>query len=62
VAVQVAKNISVELAVVLPSAVVYAPDTTLITVDWRFVRQWSLATTVGDGGTTIFDVVWRHRY
>jgi translocation and assembly module TamB len=63
VEVQVAKDISVQLAVVLgqpPPGV--NPDRTLLTLDWRFASRWSLATTIGDAGTTIFDLLWRKRY
>jgi hypothetical protein len=38
------------------------PDTTLVTFNWRFLRKWSLLTTVGNTGTSILDVVWQHRY
>ncbi|HEY6458697.1 MAG TPA: translocation/assembly module TamB domain-containing protein [Polyangiaceae bacterium] len=61
--VQIAKALSIELAVVLgqpPPGV--NPDHTLVTLDWRFMSKWSLATTVGDAGTTIFDLLWQHRY
>jgi len=63
VEVQVAKDISVQLAIVLgqpPPGV--NPDTTLLTLDWRFITNWSLSTTVGNAGTTIFDLLWQHRY
>ncbi len=63
VEIQIARDISLELAVVLgqpPPGV--NPDHTLLTVDWRFATRWSLASTVGDAGTTIFDVLWRKRY
>jgi translocation and assembly module TamB len=63
VEIQVARDISLQLAVVVgqpPPGV--NPDRTLLTVDWRFVSRWSLASTVGDAGTTIFDVLWRKRY
>jgi autotransporter translocation and assembly factor TamB len=63
VEVQIAKDISVQLAVVLgqpPPGV--NPDHTLLTVDWRFLTKWSLASTVGDAGTTIFDLLWQRRY
>jgi translocation and assembly module TamB len=63
VEVQVAKDISVQLAVVLgqpPPGV--NPDRTLLTLDWRFANRWSLATIIGDAGTTIFDLLWRKRY
>lgn len=61
--VQIAKDISVQIAVVLgqpPPGV--NPDHTLLTLDWRFASKWSLASTVGDAGTTIFDLLWRKRY
>lgn len=61
--VQIAKDVSVQIAVVLgqpPPGV--NPDHTLLTLDWRFMSKWSLASTVGDAGTTIFDVLWRKRY
>jgi hypothetical protein len=38
------------------------PDSTLVTLDWRFLKKWALETTVGDAGTSIVDVVWQHRY
>jgi translocation and assembly module TamB len=63
VEVQIAKDISIQIAVVLgqpPPGV--NPDHTLLTVDWRFLSRWSLASTVGDAGTTIFDLLWQRRY
>jgi translocation and assembly module TamB len=63
VEVQIAKDISLQIAVVLgqpPPGV--NPDHTLLTLDWRFRSMWSLATTVGDAGTTIFDLLWQRRY
>ena len=63
VEVQVAKGISVQLAYVLgvpPPGV--NPDTTLVTVDWRFLSKWSLESTVGNLGTSIFDLLWQSRY
>jgi translocation and assembly module TamB len=63
VEVQIARDISVQIAVVLgqpPPGV--NPDHTLLTVDWRFLSKWSLASTLGDAGTTIFDLLWQTRY
>ena len=63
VEVQIAKDLSLELAVVLgqpPPGV--NPDKTLLTLDWRFASRWSLASTIGDAGSTIFDLLWRKRY
>jgi translocation and assembly module TamB len=60
---QIARDISIQVAWVLgvppPGS---NPDQYLFTVNWRFLRQWWLQTTRGDQGTTIFDVVWQHRY
>jgi translocation and assembly module TamB len=63
VEVQIANALSLQIAVVLgipPPGV--NPDHTLVTLDWRFMTKWSLASTVGDAGTTIFDVLWKKRY
>jgi translocation and assembly module TamB len=63
VEVQIARDISLQIAVVLgipPPGV--NPDHTLLTIDWRFASKWSLASTVGDAGTTIFDLLWKRRY
>jgi translocation and assembly module TamB len=38
------------------------PDRTELTLEWRFIRNWSLVTVVGDQGSTSMDVVWRLRY
>jgi autotransporter translocation and assembly factor TamB len=38
------------------------PDRTELTLDWRFLRDWSLTAVVGDQGSTALDLVWRHRY
>jgi translocation and assembly module TamB len=63
VEVQIARDISLQLAVVLgqpPPGV--NPDVTLLTLDWRFLSKWSLATTVGNAGSTIFELLWQKRY
>ena len=60
---QIARDISIQVAWVLgvpPPGT--NPDSTLFTLDWRFLRNWSLETTVGDAGTSILDLVWQHRY
>jgi translocation and assembly module TamB len=60
---QVAKDISVQLAYVLgtpPPGM--NPDTTLLTLNWRFLKSWSLGTTVGNAGSSIVDMVWQRRY
>jgi translocation and assembly module TamB len=63
VEVQIARDISVQIAWVIGNPLPGTnPDTTLLTLDWRFLRKWSLETTVGDQGTSIVDVIWQHRY
>jgi len=63
VEVQIAQALSLQLAVVLGQPLPGTnPDRTLVTIDWRFLSRWSLATTVGDAGTTVFDLLWQHRY
>jgi translocation and assembly module TamB len=62
-AVQISKSVSAsvtyKLGVPPPGQ---NPDRTLVTLDWRFVRDWSLAAVVGDQGSTALDVMWRMRY
>jgi translocation and assembly module TamB len=63
VEVQIARDISVQIAWVIGAPLPGTnPDTTLVTLDWRFARKWSLETTVGDQGTSILDLIWQHRY
>jgi translocation and assembly module TamB len=59
---QIARDISLEVAWVLGLPPPGMPDSTLVTFNWRFLRKWSLLTTVGNAGTSILDVVWQHRY
>jgi translocation and assembly module TamB len=62
VEVQIARDISLQVAWVLGMPTTTNPDSTLVTLDWHFLRKWSLETTVGDTGTSILDLVWQHRY
>ena len=62
VEVQNARDISIQVAWVLGTPPPGVNDTTYVTLNWHFLRQWSLETTVGDAGTSVLDVVWRHRY
>ncbi len=39
-----------------------APDRTFLSIAWTFKPRWILESTVGDEGSTLFDVLWRHRY
>ncbi len=38
------------------------PDSTLVTLNWRFCASGRSETTVGNAGTSILDLVWQHRY
>ncbi len=63
VEVQIAKDISLQLAYVIGQPPPGDnPDTVYATIDWRFVRNWSLETTFGDEGSTFADLVWQYRY
>ncbi len=63
VEVQIAREITLQVAWVIGAPPPGSnPDQTLITLNWRFLRQWSLATTVGDAGTSIMDLIWQRRY
>jgi translocation and assembly module TamB len=61
--VRIARDITVAIAHVLgvpPPGT--NPDRNLATVDWRFLRNWSLQTTFGDAGSSLLDLVWQYRY
>ncbi|HEX3596556.1 MAG TPA: translocation/assembly module TamB domain-containing protein, partial [Polyangiaceae bacterium] len=38
------------------------PDLNYATIDWRFLRNWSVDTTVGDEGSSMLDLIWQYRY
>lgn len=60
---QITKDLSARLGYKLGVAAPGSdPDRAQLTLDWRFIRNWSLATTVGDRGSTAVDVVWRMHY
>lgn len=63
VEVQIAKDISIQMARIIGQPPPGAnPDTTLLIVNWRFLRSWTAETTLGNAGTTIVDLLWQHRY
>ncbi|HWL87086.1 MAG TPA: translocation/assembly module TamB domain-containing protein, partial [Polyangiaceae bacterium] len=59
---QIARSISLQLATVFGRLPIDQPDRNFATVDWRFRRNWSVQTTVGDQGSTTVDLVWQKRY
>jgi len=38
------------------------PDRTFLTLEYRFLPRWTLEVSVGDEGTSLLDLLWRHRY
>jgi translocation and assembly module TamB len=63
VEVQIAQDIALSIAHALgsPSAA-EGLDRNFLTLDWRFLRNWSLETTFGDRGSVVMDAVWQLRY
>ncbi len=63
VEVQIARNISAMVSVVLgvPSPT-DAPDVYWLTLAWRLKARWTVEAKVGDRGTSILDLFWRFRY
>jgi translocation and assembly module TamB len=60
---QIAKDISVQLAVVIGTPPPGSnPDTTLLTLNWRLLHGLTVATTVGNSGSSFVDMVWERRY
>jgi len=63
IAVEVARNVTAETTV---NTGALAPgqtqDVYMLTLDWRFLREWSMRTTVGNKGSSVLDIVWQHRY
>jgi translocation and assembly module TamB len=62
VEVQIARTVSVAFAHILGTPPLSEPDRNLAIVEWRFKRNWSLETTVGDRGKLQTDAIWTKRY
>jgi len=63
VRVRVTHRLAVELAYVPDSTTATGrQDTALLTFSFTLPKSWVLETTVGDAGTSILDLIWRHRY
>lgn len=62
VAVQVSQNVTAEATYVPEESTLDKGDRYLLSVDWRFLRYWSLRITRGNVGTSILDVLWQYRY
>ena len=59
---QIAPRVSVSFSHVIGTPPITQPDKNLASVDWRFRRNWSLETTVGDRGRATLDAIWQKRY
>ncbi len=63
VEVQIARSLSLQIAEVMgipPPGT--NPDTTLLTLSFRFAKSWAAQSTIGSAGTSIWDMVWQYRY
>lgn len=60
--IQLTRRVSLAFQHVLGNPPISDPDTNLATIDWRFLRRWSLQTTFGDRGKAQVDAVWQRRY
>ena len=60
--IQLARRISLAFEHILGTPPISEPDTNLAIVDWRFRKNWSLETTLGDRGKVQVDGVWTKRY
>jgi len=62
VAIQISPKLSAEISYrTRPPTPFENQDRTLVTLDWRFRRNWSVATTVGQQSSVV-DLIWRYRY
>jgi translocation and assembly module TamB len=60
---QVTPRLSAELAYLVETPDPgQPPDRAQLSLDLRLFRNWSLSTTIGDAGSLIVDLLWRHRY
>jgi len=59
---QIARRISLQLATVFGQLPLDRPDRNFASINWRFKRNWSAQTTVGDQGSSTVDLIWQRRY
>jgi hypothetical protein len=63
VAVQISPRLTAELGYTVQTPTPgRSQDRTHVTLDLRLLRNWSLSTTIGDAGSFLLDLLWRHRY
>lgn len=59
---QVSPKVSVAFAHVIGTPPITEPDLNLASLEYRFHRNWSLETTIGDQGKAQLDAIWQKRY
>ena len=59
--VELSDDVSAE-ATYVPETRLDQSDRYLVTIDWRFLRTWSLRVTVGNQGSSVVDAIWQYRY
>lgn len=59
---QLSPKVSIAFAHVLGTPPVAAPDKNFAMMEYRFHKNWSLETTVGDRGRAMVDAIWQKRY
>jgi translocation and assembly module TamB len=59
---QIARDISVRVGQIIGVPVFPNLDTTLVTLSWAIASRLNLSSTVGNTGSTVFDLVWQKRY
>jgi translocation and assembly module TamB len=62
VVLQITRTISLQLGYVVGTLPLTNPDRTLVTVGWRFFKNWQMEGTYGNAGTTLLDLIWQYRY
>lgn len=59
---QLSQKVAIAFAHVLGTPPPTDPNTNLVTLDYRFLRNWSLESTLGDKYKVLFDAVWQKSY
>ncbi len=59
---QLSPRVSIAFSHVIGTPPVAEPDRNFANLEYRFYRNWSLETTVGDRGTALVDAIWQKRY
>jgi translocation and assembly module TamB len=63
VAVQISPQVTAEVSYrTSPDVLSQRQDRVCVTVDWKFHKNWSVVTKVGDQGSSVVDLLWQYRY